>query len=466
MHSNTDYQLRVDSTTELEQDSTTFFGKTKNFTSSFGQFVKGNFKVAVPILLILVTAIGVYYFLTNKPGTPARRPNLTPPLTVSVQDVVAKEFQVNVQSYGNIAPRTQSFLVAQVSGVVTEVGDNLREGSFFEKGDVLLKIDDRDYLADIKISEANLAEAKQALSEELAAARQAEGDWKRLGNTEPANDLVLRKPQLQAVRARVASAEAALSKAKLGLDRTQVVAPFSGRVLNKMIDLGQVTNSNAQVAEVYATDYVEMRLPIRDSDLRFVNLPEAYRGVGERKVDTVVKIYSSLADSDSPWLGQVVRTESAIDAESRQLHVVAQIDDPYGAAAVGRTPLKIGEYVTAEIEGKKIPDAVVIPSSTIYQDTYVYIVTDGTIERRDVDVLWRSKTEALIGNGLTGGDRLVTTTLGQVASGTRVSIEGEAKPQRGNGGKDRPEGGKKPKGKKPESRPQDGQPSKPNVQES
>ena len=101
---------------------------------------------------------------------------------------------------------------------------------------------------------------------------------------------------------------------------------------------------------------------------------------------------------------------------------------------MGRTPLKIGEYVIAEIEGKTIPDAIVIPSSTIYQDTYVYIVSDGVLKRRDVDVLWKSKSEALIGSGLANGDRLVATTLGQVASGTRVSIEGEATSKRGGRG--------------------------------
>ena len=465
MHSTNDYQLSADSQLELEQAPTTFSGKSKNAGQALVSLFLRNPKVLIPLVLILLTSIGVYYFLTNTPDTPQRRPNLTPPLTVSVEDIVAQEFQVNVQSYGTIAPRTQSFLVAQVSGVVIDVGENLREGSFFEKGDILLKVDDRDYIADIKISEANLAEAKQALSEELAAARQAEEDWKRLGNTEPANDLVLRKPQLQAVQARVASAEAALSKAQLGLDRTQVVAPFSGRVLSKMIDLGQVTNSNAQIAEVYATDYVEMRLPIRDSDLKFVSLPEAYRGVGERKVDTRVKIYSSLADSNEPWLGQVVRTESAIDTDSRQLHVVAQIDDPFGVAAVGRTPLKIGEYVTAEIQGKKIPDAIVIPASTIYQDSYVYVVNEGAIERRDIEVLWSGKTEALIGQGLVNGDRLVTTTLGQVASGTRVNIEGEAKPKRAgaNSGASGKRGNAKGMGDKPKK--PSARPAKPSGQE-
>ncbi|MBX2846722.1 MAG: efflux RND transporter periplasmic adaptor subunit [Acidiferrobacterales bacterium] len=393
------------------------------------QTLRNNLKVVLPILLVLLTGIAVVFFLVMQPEPAPRRPDLTPPLTVAVYDIQAQQFQLNVQSYGTVTPRTQSMLISQVSGVVTEVSDNLREGSFFNKGDVLLKIDDRDYVADLKISEANLAEAQQAYSEEVAQSKQAEEDWARLGNTEPPSDLVLRKPQQQAAQARLASAEAALSKAQLAVDRASVVAPFDGRILSKMVDVGQVAGNNAQIAEIYATDYIEIRLPLKDSDLKFIDLPEAYRGVGEQPVATPVKIYSSLADSETPWAGSIVRTESAIDTNSRQLHVVAQIDDPFGKAAVGRAPLKIGEYVTADIKGKVIPDAIVVPATSIYQDTYAYVVEDGLIKRRNVEIIWKDEAQALVGSGLNSGDRLITTTLGQISSGTRASVEGEVTEQ-------------------------------------
>jgi hypothetical protein len=67
----------------------------------------------------------------------------------------------------------------------------------------------------------------------------------------------------------------------------------------------------------------------------------------------------------------------------------------------------------------------VIPADAIYQSSYVYVVHDGVLLRRDIDIVWQNTTEALIGSGLHAGDRLVTTTLGQVISGLRVAIEGE-----------------------------------------
>ena len=122
------------------------------------------------------------------------------------------------------------------------------------------------------------------------------------------------------------------------------------------------------------------------------------------------------------WQGRVVRTEGTIDDRARQLHVVAQVDDPFGVHAQGKTPLKIGQYVTAELAGRNLQDALVIPSLAIYQGGYVYVVMDGVLQRREIDVAWQNQEEALIAGGLDRGDLLVLTPLGQVTSGVRVAI--------------------------------------------
>jgi multidrug efflux pump subunit AcrA (membrane-fusion protein) len=114
------------------------------------------------------------------------------------------------------------------------------------------------------------------------------------------------------------------------------------------------------------------------------------------------------------------------------LHVIAQIDDPFGKKSEGRSPLKIGQYVTAEIPGHLLSNVLVIPNNTIYQGSYVYIVEEGLLRRRDVVIDWQNDDDALIAEGLAHGDHLVTTPLGQVTSGIRVSIEGEQPKNAGN----------------------------------
>lgn len=358
----------------------------------------------------------------NPPEAPHRAAFAGPQMVVETVRVMPRDYPVVLESYGTVQPRTQSVLVAQVGGQIISVNPNVRDGGFFEKGDVLGKIDPRDYEADVRIAEAATMDARQAMVEAEARTAQAREDWARLGNDGEAPELVLRLPQLEAAKARVISAESALQKAQLDLERTRIVAPFAGRILRKLVDVGQVVSPNTQLAEIYATDYVEIRLPLRNRDLPFIDLPEAFRYTDAvASAGVPVEIYSDLGGSRS-WQATLVRTEGAIDEMARQLHVIAQIDDPFGRELEGQTPLKIGQYVTARLAGKTIADALVIPNNTIYQGTYVYTVEDGVLRRKDVEIAWQNDTEAVISAGLGAGDQLVTTPLGQVTSGIRVSV--------------------------------------------
>lgn len=376
----------------------------------------------------------------NPPEAPQRGNFGGPQMVVETTAIERQNYKVQLQSYGTVQPRTQSMLVAQVSGQIVSVNENVRDGGFFEKGDILGQIDPRDYEANVRISEASLADARQALAEAEARSNQAREDWERLGNTGDAPDLVLRVPQLEAARARISSAQSALQKANLDLERTRIVAPFAGRILRKLVDVGQVVSPNTQLAEIYATDVVEIRLPVRNRDLGFIDLPESYRFADAEDADsTAVTIHSDLIGNET-WNAQLVRTEGAIDATARQLHVIAQIEDPFGPASVGRSQLKIGQYVTAEIAGSALSDVLVIPNSTIYQGSYVYIVEDNLLRRKDVVIAWQNDNDAIISDGIMHGDQLVITPLGQVTSGLRVAVAGAQSPNGGGPPGRRPPG--------------------------
>lgn len=393
-------------------------------------------KKFAPLVIFGGLALVAVIIRMNPPESPQRPAFGGPLMTVDAVPVLPVEYQINLQSYGTVQPQTQATLTAQVGGQIISVNPNVRNGGFFDKGDVLASIDARDYEADVRIAEAVLMDAKQTLAEAEARSNQAREDWARLGNEGEAPALVLREPQLQAARARIASAESTLAKAELSLERTNIIAPFAGRILRNHADVGQVVSNNAPVADVYSTDIVEIRLPLRNRDLGFIDLPETYRNSTTRSSASTVTIHSELIDTAS-WEARLVRTEGAIDETARQLHVVAQIDDPFDREGSQQAPLKIGQYVTASIAGKSIENAIVIPNNSIYQGTYVYVVEDGILRRRDVQIDWQNDVDAVIGEGLVAGDLLVTTPLGQVSSGIRVSVTGDMGGSRGN----RPPGG-------------------------
>lgn len=402
-------------------------------------------KKLAPLAIISGLVLIAVLIRMNPPEAPQRPAFSGPMMSVETTPVISRDYPIMLQSYGTVQPRTSSVLVAQVSGQIVSVNANVRDGGFFEEGDILGQIDPRDYEADVQISRASLADAHQSLAEAVARTEQAREDWERLGNEGEPSDLVLRIPQLEAARARVQSAESALTKAELDLERTGIIAPFAGRVLRKLVDVGQVVSPNTQMAEIYATDVVEIRLPLRNRDLGFIDLPESYRYSDEEatRIDIVIK--SDLIRNEE-WPAKLVRTEGAIDESARQLHVIAQIDDPFGRENEGRSPLKIGEYVTAEIAGKTLPQVVVIPNTTIYQGTYVYTVEDGILRRKDVVIAWQNDDEAIIEEGLKPGDELVITPLGQVTSGIRVTVVGADS----RGGREMRPGGR-PGGEAPET---------------
>lgn len=381
-------------------------------------------KLLIPLGVIAATALIILFIKGNPPE--ARRFDAAPKakISVAVEVLQAKSYQVMIDSFGTVKPRTQSGLVAQASGQIMLVSDQFREGGFFEKGDVLLKLDDRDHRAEVKAAQANLLTAQQALQEEQARGRQALVDWQRLGNGEQASNLVLREPQLAATKAQVLSAQAQLEKAELDLERTKIVAPYAGRVLSRTVDLGQVVTNNTELATIYAIDSVEIRLPIKNKDLPFINLPEQFRDGVTNKVGSDVEFSSDLVGVQK-WQGQVIRTEGAIDETAQQLYVVAQIDDPYKATTQNQYPIKIGQYIKAKISAKLVEDVLVIPNSVIYQGTYVYIVEDGVLQRKNIKLAWQNANQAIVAEGLAINDKLVLTPLGQVSSGTRVKIIGE-----------------------------------------
>jgi len=375
----------------------------------------------LPLFLTLFFLSATLYLVYYKPEAKKRLGGPAPIISVETLRIDERPYRIVISSFGRVAPHTQGQLVSQVSGQITSVSPNFRDGGFFEKGEVLVGIDQRDYQIQVEIAAAELADARVTYAEEQVLAKQAAEDRKNLRSKGSVSDFALHIPQLAAAKSRIAAAKAKLEQAKLNVERTRIRAPYSGRILSKNVDIGEVISSNTSLARIYATDQVEIRLPVKNSELGFLELPEQYASGerGERRLPSV-KIGNRLGEETQHWPATLVSTAGAIDEQSQQLFVTARIEHPYARDESDRRPLKIGQYVSAEIAGKNIDRALVIPNATVYQGSYVYLYKDGLLERREIEIAWQNSSEALIRRGLEAGDQLVLTPLGQVSSGTRV----------------------------------------------
>lgn len=375
-------------------------------------------------LLILIggVAIGASLIATG-PETSRQRPQ-TPPPSVEVMVLEPEDYQVRIASRGTISPRTQSTLVAEVAGRIVRVADHFRSGGFFEKGDVLLQLDERDYRNAVTIAQADVAQKQLTLAEEQARSDQARRDWAQLRLDSEPTPLVLRTPQLENAKAALAASQARLQQARLNLERTSVVAPYAGRILQKDVDLGQFITTGTHLAHIYASDALEVRLPLSDEQLRYLPLPEEFRNQPQvpSAEQAAVTFSTRIAGETFTWAGRLVRTEGSIDTDSRQLFVVARIDDPYRREE-NRPQLKIGQFVEARISGAELSDVYTIPRQAVHGERTVHIITAGNhLERRDLDILWRDAEHLVAAGPLVPGEQIALTRLPFAADGIAVRV--------------------------------------------
>ncbi len=387
------------------------------------------FKIMLPIA-VLIVAITISFMLITSENKPHHKPHTPAITTVEVINLAKRDFQVWVSSQGTVTPRTESTLIPEVSGRVIKVFPAFREGSFFEKGQELLQIDPSNYQLAVTVVQSQVAEMKLALAEEQAKARQAEKNWQRLGQGKQAADLVLRKPQLEGAKASLAAAEALLKQARLDQQRTHILAPYAGRIVEQQVDIGQYVSQGTILAEIYSVDYAEIRLPLSNEQLQFIDIPELYRGQDQQiPVMPEVTLIANIGLHNNQWQGRIVRTESAYDTRSRRLSLVAQVDNPYAKTAENKPTLKVGQFVEARIKGKLLKNVFIIPRTAIRNSSQLMIVNQQSqLNLRQIEILWRDADYVIIQQGLEEGEWLCITPVQYAVNGLPVRALNEGKP--------------------------------------
>lgn len=371
------------------------------------QRLKSIMKYAAPVLVLGLGA-GAYVLLHAAKPEPDKRDEAARPVTVFVEQVKPAQVQLDVVTQGEVRSRITIELVAQVGGRITAVSPEFTEGGTVLPGATLLSIEDTDYRLALSRAQAQVAAAKVAV--ELAHA-DADVARKQLRNSPNPSALALKKPQVAEALAQMKAAQADLQQAQVNLDRTSIALPFQGRIAKTYADLGQYVASGTPLGQAFATDRVEIRLPINDAQLASLGLPIGY--VAGEDGGPVVELSARVAGQQQLWTGRLVRLDASIDSDTRLLYAMAVVDDPYGenASAQGM-PLAIGLYVSARIFGREISNAVQISSSALRAGDTVYVVNSaGLLEIRNVSVSHSSPEFAIIENGLVSGDRVIISSI-------------------------------------------------------
>lgn len=379
------------------------------------------FRYILPPALIVASIIVVVILASNRPEPPEREPVETAmPVNTIAAEQAGDRFVVEAQ--GTVQPRTQTTLVTEVSGKVTRISEEFVAGGFFRAGEVLVEIDPSDYETAVKQAEAELAAARARLSDEQSRSDQARRDWRQMhGDSREPSNLVLRIPQLEQARASVQAAEAALARAERDLERTRLSLPYDGMVRSRSVDIGQYVGAGATLGVTFAVDVAEVRLPLPDRDLAFIDLPQPGRKDGPKPT---VRFFGDVSGQRGSWRGEIVRTEGVIEESTRLTYAVARIQDPYGLLGEERpVPLPMGTYVQAEIQGRSAAGLIELPREALRDGDRLFIADEeDRLDIRNVDVVRSTAKRVYLADSVEAGERVITTAIAAPVAGTKLNV--------------------------------------------
>ena len=398
-------------------------------------------KYILPSLVLIVTGAVTWVLIALKREPKRREVQPNEPV---VEFIVAerKIQRIFVDAFGTVRPRT-TILLTEAPGLIEAVAPfaeanrsgppaSFRPGGFFEKDDLLVSIEDIDHRAAKANAEALLRTAELQLQQERALAEQAKVEWEIDRDWANAPELVKHLPQIRKAEADASAAEARLAQATRNLDRAKIRAPFRGRVLETMADVGQRVGGGASpaLAKVYALDVAEIDLSLSRSELALLNFGEGSNGSGRRPE---VRLFDK--DGNRTHEGELDRSEGTVDSRTRLTNVVARVEgafaDPFALTEPDApAPLSLGEFVEARIFGPNA-NVFVIPRSAFREEESILIIDkENRIEERQVEALKRSRDYIWVTKGLSDGEKVCITPLDVVARGMKVRL---AKKEEGNG---------------------------------
>ncbi len=368
-----------------------------------------------------------YGLLVGKPAPEMKTDVVQQIPTVETFLVNPKALALTVKTQGTVEPRLEIQISSQVSGLITSTSQDFFRGSYFSKNETMIFLEQADYEYAIAKADSQLAAARQRVAEEKGRALQARRQWQELGSTE-ANALFLREPQLAAAKAQEYASLQELEAANRNLERTKISMPFNGRILEKFVDVGEFVGPGTRLAQVYATDVVQVRLPLTDRQVALLDLPLRLEdikrlNVGEQDAINVV-LGTRFGGELWTWAGKIVRTEAQIDVKSRLLYAVAEIENPLllGEES-GRPPLSPGMFVSAEIQTKTFKSVAVLPRNVLRNDSTILIVNeDNRVNRLPITILESNKETAWI-SGLKAGTRVIIGNSASLSVGKKVVNE-------------------------------------------
>ncbi len=390
--------------------------------------ILGNAIACVAILGASAAAIVVI----NRTEPTAQQVNNRRKSAALVETVIARRgtYSPQLVVLGDVRPAQDIVLSPRVRGQVLELSQNFVPGGMIREGELLLQIDPADFENALSIRRSELLQVEASLEIEEGRQSLAKKELALLGDSidETNRALVLREPQFASIRSQVAAAKAAVERAKLDLERTQIVAPFDAQILRRTANVGSQVGPGDELGQLVGIDeyWIMVAVPVRN--LRWVLFPD-----GDRLGSKVTLRNADAWGADVSREARVSRMIGTLDQESRLARVLVTVDDPL-SQNTDAPPLILDTLIESQIEGKPIDNVVRLKREYIHDRDTVWIKSNGKLEIRETVIDFRDAEYAYIREGVEDGEEVVTTTLATVADGIGLrNLEASAEPDTSTG---------------------------------
>ena len=389
------------------------------------------------VALIGLAGVSAFVGLMLTRSRLGRRPRPATAPLVRLVEARPTRVPVVVQAMGGVRAAREVRLVPQVSGRVVHVSRHLIPGSRVRRGEVLVRIDPKDYELAVRAARAAVAEARLALDVQLGHRAVAKTELELVkGKLKPSAEglrLASRESYVENAKVQLDAAKSRLEQALLARQRTTLTAPFDARVSDKGVDVGQVVTTQSVLATLVASDevWIEATLPVEQ--LRWIDIPRPGGGKGA----PVVVRQKLAGPAETVRRGEVLGLLPGLQDQGKMARILVRVPDPFGstdttttgAEAPADLPLLVGSYVHVEIQGHTLDGLIPLPRGALRESGKVWVCdADRKLRFRPVEVVWSRGETVYVRGELAGGETVITSRLTAPLPGMKVSPvkDGEA----------------------------------------
>ena len=389
--------------------------------SAWGRAARVGASVFAVLLLLSGAGFASYLIKQSEPTAEREAATRRTAALVETVSVDAGEYSPSISALGTVQAARDIVLSPRVSGQIMSVEPAFTLGGRVEQGQSLLRLDASDYQQALVMRESEMLQVKAELAIEEGQQRVARREFELLGtDIDDANrSLVLREPQIESLRAKLMAAEAAVEQARIDLDRTEIRAPFSGQILARSAELGSQVSAGDQLARLVGTERYWVIATVPIAKLKWIEFPHDDQNGAVATIS-----HSSAWHHSETRQGRVKRLIGELDQSTRMARVIVEVPQPLGRE--GQPELILGSIVQVDISAAPLRGVIRLDRAYLRQNDTVWVMDDGKLRIREVEVLFSDAAYAYIGDGLEPGERVVTTSLATVVDDLDIREASEA----------------------------------------